>query len=133
MVEAIQEEVPFPRHPSCGSLTYRGVVANSRRQSPRHLRNGQNVFAGWLLALGVAPFVLFFDPLFLLHGKRGPEETLDVLLPFTVGAALISRGGYRLFVSTNVEVTEARVVLRNPLREHRIPRAGLEVKPLTKG
>lgn len=102
------------------------------RRSEQSHRNWQNIFAGWLLALGVPAFFgLLLDPLFLFSGSptQEDEDSFLILVALTASMAVVSVASYQVFVATRVEVTATHVVLWNPLRVTTLPRAGLKVEP----
>jgi hypothetical protein len=91
----------------------------------RTIRNSNNWLPGWLLAVGLPLLAGFLDPLFLLYDRpRQPDDTFAVLFPFTLGGAAVSLLAYIFLVRPCVDITEQHFILRNPVRETAVPRAG---------
>lgn len=90
----------------------------------RTIRNSNNWLPGWLLALGTPAFVVFLDPLFLWDQQYKEGEDFATLILFTLGSALASLMAYICLVRPDAEVTPPYFILRNPLRETAVPRAG---------
>jgi hypothetical protein len=90
----------------------------------RAIRNGHNWLAGWLFVLGLPAFVLFFDPLFLRDQQYKEGEDLATLVLLTLGFAVASLMACICLLRPTAEVTPQYFILRNPLRETAVPRAG---------
>ena len=94
----------------------------------RVLRNQANYVSGWLLGYGLLLFVLALDPLgVVLTGGEDGSNGLDALnLQFFVFFGSISLIGFALWGRPRVELLPGLVVLRNILRDVRIPADAIE-------
>jgi hypothetical protein len=90
----------------------------------RTIRNSNNRGPGWLLAVGSLAFTIFLDP-FALYTPKQAEDTLMFFLLFTICMAVFSLVVWVVLVRPCVDVTEEYFLLRNPVRETAVPRAGL--------
>ena len=91
----------------------------------RVLRNQVNYVSGWLLGYGLLLFVLAIDPLGAVRTDGGVGfDTLN--LQFFAFFGSISVVGFALWGRPRVELLPGLVVLRNILRDVRIPADAIE-------
>ena len=128
-------------HPSLGSRDW-AVVANSRRypscvaerrkRRVEVLRNKVNHVSGWLLGYGLLLFIVCLDPLSVVltweDGTNGlTQENLESCAFF----AAVSLVGFTLWARPRVELRPGLVLLRNILRDVRIPADAIEAVDTT--
>lgn len=107
-----------------GQFVRAGRTAAHRR---RVLRNGANYVSGWLLGYGLLLFVVALDPLgVVLTWEDGSNGLHGVNLQFFAFFGSISLVGFALWARPRVELLPGLVVLRNILRDVRIPADAIE-------
>lgn len=91
------------------------------------LRNRANHVSGWLLGYGLLLFVVFLDPLsVVLTWEDGGNGLSRENLEFVAFFASISMVGFALWARPRVELLPGLVVVRNILRDVRIPADAIE-------
>jgi hypothetical protein len=93
----------------------------------RVLRNQANYVSGWLLGYGLLLFVICLDPLGVVltwdDGSNGLSRENLEFLAFFASSSLV---GFALWGRPRVELLPGRVILRNVLRDVRIPADAIE-------
>jgi hypothetical protein len=89
-------------------------------EGPRILRNRTNYWSGLAVSFGLLTSVLWTDPFGVVR-ERERESDLSFVAEFLVLLSLASIGAYTLFVRPRLELWSDSLVIRNVLRDVRIP------------